>query len=1101
MLFSFCAFVFSALFVAGNIVSDPADPLFRELAVPAEFDESEYGAGPLLEPGQTFHATPGGDGNADGLSWESSVPLPIALRRAGPGDTVLIGEGLYSDTLRIPGGEPGRPVRVFAAPGQRVIFNPSRRVGPFRLSPGYEHLHEIEMEKPANIDNYTAVWEADSRRVLEVAGSPEAVAEFPGTHYFDTENDRLYVRFHETDIPGERHVYILDQLSSINMGDQSYIHVRGIWFQHAPVYGMRVRGHNHTVEDCVFFANWGQGLYLAGSRCLIKNNYGFGNEDRGTIRLTGRETTDNLIIGNLAGPSPHTGRSRRTLQRHAINNYGHGGRRVHIVNNIMDDARSFRFKFAIPDSILQGNVLTGRFSLEGGWGEGGIVLRANTVLGGPMYWQPGSKGWNENWYHPAVSSFNNFFMHGTGIQPRFADPAYLDYRLQSDSPLRGAALNGADLGAYPQGDYRIYYVKPDGSDSASGRSLHDAFATLAHAAALLAPGDTLYVAGDRYGEALRIEASGAGDSPIAVRAHGRRPVELPGVELAGDWITLEGFDVVAAPADGIRVLGEGVILMNCLVRGAGGAAVYVNAPDFTLNHATLVESATGLHLDAGAQNARVRNSIMAFNRETPRRISAEALASYRGYNTCYHGPGADSGSIAETDTDSIVADPGFVDAAAGDYRIKGSSPAVYLGEFAPPAGARGEVVRAKVRITDVEVRNIQDKQVSVFWRTSRDDSEGHVQYRERGATGWPESSPPLHPMEPWRARQYNRTELGTRHAVVLTGLEPETGYEMRVIADGRLASSDASEVFEFRTANVAREPRTFHISPEGSDENDGLTPETKWRTIQRANNEVIPGDTVLIRSGTYSDTIRPLSSGLPGKRITYRAHGDGDVVIDSGQRNVLLVDLSDRRHITIEGLTLVSHISTGYPQGAVNINASSDIEILSNRILNPSRRQRASGISGSSIAGARIEGNVLNGQRYGLSLGNSDDVIVKNNTFGSMSVYTIVAFNCERFEFSGNLLYENRVFRNSFYFLWGLSEVEMDHNLYHSTDPRLGLGRFRDTGEAADDLAAWRELTGWDQNSIEADPEFVDFDNDDYRLKPGSPALGKGPGGRNIGAY
>ena len=40
-------------------------------------------------------------------------------------------------------------------------------------------------------------------------------------------------------------------------------------------------------------------------------------------------------------------------------------------------------------------------------------------------------------------------------------------------------------------------------------------------------------------------------------------------------------------------------------------------------------------------------------------------------------------------------------------------------------------------------------------------------------------------------------------------------------------------------------------------------------------------------------------------------------------------------------------------------------------------------------------------------------------------------------------------------------------------------------------LDEWRK-EGFETNSVTADPMFVDPDNDDYRLKPGSPALGLG---------
>lgn len=63
---------------------------------------------------------------------------------------------------------------------------------------------------------------------------------------------------------------------------------------------------------------------------------------------------------------------------------------------------------------------------------------------------------------------------------------------------------------------------------------------------------------------------------------------------------------------------------------------------------------------------------------------------------------------------------------------------------------------------------------------------------------------------------------------------------------------------------------------------------------------------------------------------------------------------------------------------------------------------------------------------------------------------------------------------------WKEIRIEMDNNCYFNAagEPVTFVGL---------DLKAWQEL-GHDKHSIIADPLFVDPDNNDYRLKPGSPA-------------
>ncbi|MHC4294918.1 MAG: right-handed parallel beta-helix repeat-containing protein, partial [Planctomycetota bacterium] len=72
---------------------------------------------------------------------------------------------------------------------------------------------------------------------------------------------------------------------------------------------------------------------------------------------------------------------------------------------------------------------------------------------------------------------------------------------------------------------------------------------------------------------------------------------------------------------------------------------------------------------------------------------------------------------------------------------------------------------------------------------------------------------------------------------------------------------------------------TYYISPSGSDSNLG-TFAAPWATIAKANATLVAGDTVLIHAGSYSDQIRPNNSGTSDtNRITYRAYGDGDVIV------------------------------------------------------------------------------------------------------------------------------------------------------------------------------------------------------------------------------
>jgi hypothetical protein len=80
------------------------------------------------------------------------------------------------------------------------------------------------------------------------------------------------------------------------------------------------------------------------------------------------------------------------------------------------------------------------------------------------------------------------------------------------------------------------------------------------------------------------------------------------------------------------------------------------------------------------------------------------------------------------------------------------------------------------------------------------------------------------------------------------------------------------------------EPRqllsTYYVSTAGADTNAGSLA-SPFRTIQRAAGIAQPGDTVLIRGGTYRETVVPANSGAAGAPITFSAY-NGEQVVVSG---------------------------------------------------------------------------------------------------------------------------------------------------------------------------------------------------------------------------
>ncbi|MEX2600090.1 MAG: right-handed parallel beta-helix repeat-containing protein, partial [Balneolaceae bacterium] len=77
--------------------------------------------------------------------------------------------------------------------------------------------------------------------------------------------------------------------------------------------------------------------------------------------------------------------------------------------------------------------------------------------------------------------------------------------------------------------------------------------------------------------------------------------------------------------------------------------------------------------------------------------------------------------------------------------------------------------------------------------------------------------------------------------------------------------------------------KSYFISPDGDDNNSGLSIANPWKSIEKVNqHEFQPGDVIHFETGgTYHGQLQPRGSGVTGNPITLQSYGRGDMpVID-----------------------------------------------------------------------------------------------------------------------------------------------------------------------------------------------------------------------------
>ena len=862
-----------------------------------------------------FFVSKQGDDSKDGLSRAAAfLTFQRGVDALSPGDTLTIGPGEYAGgVFRANLGKPGVQTVIRAEIPGTAVLRGDEAVGPFRLSDRSKFIYQTPCDAPVH-----AVKEVDTLTGMKRMPSLAEVEAEPGRWYYDEAAKILYISSSDWNA-ADKHQYRVSRIAEDGLFLESptgvvidgiavtgfdgsaktlshraanegikvvwgillyqantcvvrnctaYLNGAGIGLNNGQSPEEKLRGKSNLIEGCVAYGNYCQAsAYEASGIAIycpesdeIKDCIAYLNDSFG-IRMYGKHTGASKVADCLAW-----------------GNYGNLG--------------DFQLKVGGPGATMYRSVSLGGFS--------NITLAEHCITG----------------KEPLVFPKDNISLlpqdgKSPDLNRECVDPANYDFRLQSDSSFRGSGPDGSDRGPHPF-QANVFFVSPDGNDSADGLSMRSAWKTFPRATKALRPGDTLYFEDGTYDSTGRIELKGNPDQPISLRGRGTNPVVFRGglqlassqhvdfqrIHFADEMQVEDSLDVrfdmclFAGNEVGLAVQNtEALRVSHCLFTNFGKAGISLDSERAKKSWLSvlknLFQTSPPAPANAGRSSFFLTGNIFDNARGEGMRIEGAWPGGYSDYNAYRNlakswlvdgrvGPPSLFGSI---DQHSIEAIPEF-DLAHGIPVLKNTGAFAAGGPLGKPFGINRDDFRSQVLtvIAPPTVHSVSATTANLEWTTSLPAS---------CTFAWGETPDCPTP---------GTIEANFQGSISLTDLKPgRTSYfKLKALqVPGQLEDTMKPQIptFElpplsFTTAEKDAAPLVYYVSPKGDDSNLGTDPAKPLRTVSQAGARVNVGDTVIITPGTYAERVRIRATGTPLAPITFQGTPGQAVVMDGSHKEL-----------------------------------------------------------------------------------------------------------------------------------------------------------------------------------------------------------------------
>ena len=193
---------------------------------------------------------------------------------------------------------------------------------------------------------------------------------------------------------------------------------------------------------------------------------------------------------------------------------------------------------------------------------------------------------------------------------------------------------------------------------------------------------------------------------------------------------------------------------------------------------------------------------------------------------------------------------------------------------------------------------------------------------------------------------------------------------------------------------------SIFVSPTGNNTSGNGTKNSPFKTITHALNQAKPGQTIWVRTGTYTENLTFNKSGEEGKYITIRNYPNEEAKLDCTGKNVeAVIDFNMKSYIRVIGLELCNLTENNYAVYGVLFQGAEKNCVVANCDIHD--------IEAKSTKNGNAHGIKLSG----LEETATENVLIQNNHIhdcicGTSEALTVIA-NSKNIDIIGNKVHDN----------------------------------------------------------------------------------------------